>query len=409
MSRRSSVPAYTHHRSSGQARVRLDGRDVYLGPYGSTESRERYARIIAERAVEPVSDSKSASIAVADPDMTVGELVLRFYLHAKISYGERNKETYGLRDALRPVNELYGHARAREFGPKSLKVVRQHMINVQDLCRNEINRRISRIRRAFTWAESEELIPAGQCHALQTVTGLLKGRTEARESDSVKPVDQQAVETTLKFVAPPVAAIIQLQQLTGMRQGEVVIMRPLDIDRSGDVWLYRPATHKTAYRGTEKQVPLGPQAQAVIQPFLDRDPDAFLFSPIEAEAWRNDRRAVHYNPARKTKVYPSELKARERLKQARKSKVSKRPKRNLYDSDSYRRAVTYGIQKARKAGVEISFWHPHQLRHSCGTEVRRRYGIEAAQVMLGHTTANVTEIYAERNLKLAVSVAKEMG
>ena len=211
MSRRSSVPADTYHRASGQARVRIAGRDIYLGLYGSAESRERYARIIAERAVEPVSDSKSTSIAVADPDMTVGEVVLRFYLHAKTSYGERNKETYGLRDALRPVNELYGNVRAREFGPKALKVVRQHMIEVQDLCRNEINRRISRIRRAFKWAESEKSIPAGQCHALQTVTGLLKGRTDARESDSVRPVDPQTVEATLKFVAPPVAAIIQLQ------------------------------------------------------------------------------------------------------------------------------------------------------------------------------------------------------
>ncbi len=138
-------------------------------------------------------------------------------------------------------------------------------------------------------------------------------------------------------------------------------------------------------------------------------PDAFLFSPIESETWRNDRRAVHFNPDRKTKVYPSELRARVRLKQARKLKVSKRPKRERYDSDSYRRAVTYGIQKARKAGVEIPSWHPHRLRHSCGTEIRKRYGIEAAQVILGHTTANVTEIYAERNLKLAVNVAMEMG
>ena len=132
-----------------------------LGPYGSVESRERYARLIAERAVEPQPASQSPAPSVADPDLTVGELVLRFDLHASVSYGEKDKETYGVRDALRPVNELYGHARARDFGPKSLKVVRQHMINVQDLCRNEINRRISRIRRAFKWAESEELIPAG--------------------------------------------------------------------------------------------------------------------------------------------------------------------------------------------------------------------------------------------------------
>jgi integrase len=36
----------------------------------------------------------------------------------------------------------------------------------------------------------------------------------------------------LPNVSPPVAAMIQLQQLTGMRAGEVVIMRPQDIDRS---------------------------------------------------------------------------------------------------------------------------------------------------------------------------------
>ena len=75
MSRRSSVPAYTHHRASGQARVRIAGRDVYLGPYGSAESRERYARLIAERAVDPQPANQFPAPSVADPDLTVGELV----------------------------------------------------------------------------------------------------------------------------------------------------------------------------------------------------------------------------------------------------------------------------------------------------------------------------------------------
>ena len=53
MTRRSVVPTYTHDRASGQARVRLNGRDVSLGPYGSVDSRERYTHLIAERAGEP--------------------------------------------------------------------------------------------------------------------------------------------------------------------------------------------------------------------------------------------------------------------------------------------------------------------------------------------------------------------
>ena len=54
-------------------------------------------------------------------------------------------------------------------------------------------------------------------------------------------------------------------------------------------------------------------------------------------------------------------------------------------------------------------WHPNQLRHSKATEVRAAYGLEGAQVVLGHARANVTEVYAERNLALAARVAYETG
>jgi hypothetical protein len=39
---------YCFHKPSGQARVIVDGRHVYLGPFGSAESRQRYARMIVE-------------------------------------------------------------------------------------------------------------------------------------------------------------------------------------------------------------------------------------------------------------------------------------------------------------------------------------------------------------------------
>jgi hypothetical protein len=43
------------------------------------------------------------------------------------------------------------------------------------------------------------------------------------------------------------------------------------------------------------------------------------------------------------------------------------------------------------------------------TEVRARFGLEAAQVYLGHGSANVTQIYAERDRSLAEKVAREIG
>ena len=54
-------------------------------------------------------------------------------------------------------------------------------------------------------------------------------------------------------------------------------------------------------------------------------------------------------------------------------------------------------------------WRPNQLRHSAATRIRERYGVEAAQVVLGHSDPRVTVIYAERNNKLAADVIREVG
>jgi site-specific recombinase XerD len=191
------------------------------------------------------------------------------------------------------------------------------MISVQGLCRTEINKRIGRIRRMFKWAVAEELIPASVMESLRAIDGLRRGRSEARENPPVRPVDDAHVDAILPLVGAPVAAMIRLQRLTGMRPGEVVQLRPCDIDRSDDIWFYSPARHKTDYLGHEKQVVLGPQAQAVLQPFLDRPADAYCFSPQEAELVRNESRAEHRRTDRKTKVYPCELRARERRKAER--------------------------------------------------------------------------------------------
>ena len=54
-------------------------------------------------------------------------------------------------------------------------------------------------------------------------------------------------------------------------------------------------------------------------------------------------------------------------------------------------------------------FRPNQIRHSYATRVRREHGLEAAQVLLGHEKADVTQIYAERDLALALEVAKKIG
>ncbi|MBA3485154.1 MAG: tyrosine-type recombinase/integrase, partial [Pirellulales bacterium] len=54
-------------------------------------------------------------------------------------------------------------------------------------------------------------------------------------------------------------------------------------------------------------------------------------------------------------------------------------------------------------------WAPNQLRHSFATRVRKAFGLEAAQVALGHSSAAVTQVYAERDMAKGVQVAKAIG
>jgi site-specific recombinase XerC len=51
-------------------------------------------------------------------------------------------------------------------------------------------------------------------------------------------------------------------------------------------------------------------------------------------------------------------------------------------------------------------WHPNQLRHTVATEVRARFGLVAAQAVLGHAKADVTQVYAERDLTRAAEVMR---
>jgi integrase len=396
------LPSYCHHKASGQAVARIEGRDHYLGTHGSSESLERYERLLSEWRLRR-DQTRAPHSAPSGPfahATTISALIERYRQFAQSYYvhdGRPTKELSCMRYALRTVRQLYGSLPAQDFGPLALKAVRQHLID-QGLCRTHINARINRVKRFFKWAVSEELVVAPVYQALQTVPGLRFGRTTAREKAPVRPASDDAVDATLPLLSPQVAAMVQLQRFTGMRPCEVVRMRQCDVDRSGSVWVYEPFEHKNRWRGHTRSIPLGPRVQEILHHFLDRKADEFLFSPIEAECWRNEAR----KRSRRTPMTPSQA-------QRTPKRNPRRPKRAFYDVDSYRRAITYAIIKARKSGIDVAHWHPLQLRHSRATEIRKRFGIEAAQVSLGHARADVTQIYAERNLQLAAEIAEQIG
>ena len=84
-------------------------------------------------------------------------------------------------------------------------------------------------------------------------------------------------------------------------------------------------------------------------------------------------------------------------------------KRDGESKDRWQKRLTKTQKKELAAWRKAHRWHPHQLRHSYATYVRKEFGLEAAQILLGHSTADVTQIYAERDMSRAATVAAKIG
>lgn len=411
MPRKPNIPKYGLHKATGQGRTTINGKAYYFGPYEDEASYNKYKKLVAEHLA---GGGAVGDLPTTDglPDILVCELMVRYLEFAKDYYvkdGESTGEYENISYALRPLRALYTDTLARDFGPKSLKLVREHMIEFEDLSRKLINARVNTIRRMFKWGVSEELVPSAVYEALRSVDGLRRGRTRARETEPVLPVPDEVVEMTLPYMSPIVADMVRVQRLTGMRPGSVVLMRPCDLDRSDDVWVYTPSSHKTEHHGIELKVLVGPQAQAILNPYMtSRSPHTFIFSPVEAAGWHRAQRMDKPSP-RKTKVYPCERKRVEREKLERRRSKPEQSPGDRYTEPSYYRAIVYALDRAKKADVKIPHWFPNQLRHTHGTAVRKQFGIEEASILLGHKNIRTTEIYAERDLSLGKKVARRTG
>lgn len=400
------VPAYRRHKSTGQAVVTLDGRDFYLGRFGTPDSRAEYDRLVSEWLARGRRLPRPAS------DMTVTEVAAAFMEHASeyyVKHGEPTGWQTHIKLVIRHVRATYGHTLAEDFGPLAFKTLRLKLVN-DGLSRGYINKLMGIVIRMFKWAASEQLVSARIYGELRAVDGLRKGRCVAPDYPPVRPVDDAIVDETLPHLGRIVGDMVRLQRLTGARPNEICIVRPIDIDRESDVWLYRPGEHKTEHHDRDRVIVLGPKAQAILAGYLDREPNTYCFSPTEAEEERRRKATtlrvtpIHYGNRPGTN---------------RKAQPRRRPN-DRYTTDSYRRAIHRACEAADKVRIKSEIehktprrplpkWSPNRLRHAVGTEVRSTFGLEASQVVLGHAKADVTQVYAERDLKLAMEVARKIG
>jgi integrase len=402
-SRSRRIPKLGDHAATGQARVVIEGRSIYLGRAGP-EANERYRQLISTwlSTGELPEARAAAAAAVASPKtLTVGDVAARFLEKHATYYrhrdGTETGELSNFAEAFKPLLARCADLPAEQFSPRRLKDVQEAMVRV-GWARPTINKQVGRVKHVFKWATSEELVPAGVYHGLLSVDGLKRNRTDAPEPDPVVPVPEAAYEATLPELPKMVRAMVELQYWTGMRPSEVIGMRTGEIDRRGEVWRYSPRDHKTAYCGKTRVVPIGPKAQAILRPWLKLAPDAPIFSPAEGEKRRHrDERAK-----RKTKVQPSQL-ARAEASAARAGE-RELPPGEMYRVDTYRRAIA---RACKRAGVAV--WAPARLRHNAGERIRRAFGVETARCYLGHSEIRTTQLYSSMDEAKALDAAARVG
>lgn len=270
-------------------------------------------------------------------------------------------------------------------------------------------------------------MPAGIPEALKYVPNLQRGRTAARETRPVLPVDNATVNETLKYLSPIVATMVRLQTLCGARPGEICSLRPMDVTFAMDgTACYRPESHKTEHHGRERRVYFGPKALAILKPFLARAPEAHCFSPAESVAWHREQ----HRAKRKTPLYRSHLAHYDRKRKAKPRRVAG----DRFAVCAYDRAIQRGCEAAFSMPAELRSisrklpevkrqelkrqarewrrqycWAPNRLRHSQASHIRAEFGLEAAQVCLGHSDPQVTLRYAEKDFALAADVMRQIG
>jgi len=394
MPRTKCPPSYRRHKARNCAVVTIDGRNHYLGLFGSPESHEKYARLIAEWKIARCQPETGFSfLRGSGTALSLNELILAFWDHAKQRYvknGKPTSEQRSFRVALRPVRQLYGREPVPRFGPLALVACRQKLIEA-GICRKRINQHVTRIRHVFKWGVARELVLESVWRSLCAVEGLRVG--EAIETEPVKPVPEDHVAAIEPFVTPQIWAMVNLQLWTGCRPGEACLMRTIDIKMQGTIWEYRPHSHKAEHHGKERVVYLGPHAQQLIKPWLKSELHAYLFSPREARAWYNAQRAKD----RKTPISPSQ-------RRRQRKRAPRRTPGDHYGVHAYDHAISRACERAG-----VPRWAANQLRHNAATRIRAAYGIEAARIILGHSSAVTSEIYAEIDREKAREIMGKLG
>ena len=298
--------------------------------------------------------------------------------------GSQTGEAWGCQNAIRLLRKMYGDRPVAELQHADMLAVRDALVR-SGIARVTVNRYMERIRRLWRWALDEGHITATHKAELSQVQNLKAFRSEAHETEPVRPVDDADIEATCAAMARNTADLVRVQRLTGMRPGEACGMAWALIDTTATPWVYRPSHHKTEWKGKIRAVLIGPRARAILEKYRawPRPFSPQVAFDVETAHGAEGRRGVRGIPDKLT---------------------------DAWDTARYGCTVRDAARRA-----DVAPWSPNQLRHSFATEVRRKHGILMAAMLMGHSGGlKVTQGYSreaavDELVRECGSVIEEIG
>ena len=267
---RKQVPSLCRHKASGQAVIYFEGATIYLGPWGSPESVEKYGKFVA---------GERPSVLTSYPSMS--EIAARYVAHRRSEMPRTSGEPHAIDVALRDAIRVVGDIPVGGLSPQVLLQWRDDMI-ARGLSITTINKRTNYLLSFVRWSSVMGVVPVEVWQSLHAVQRLKPGRSAAADPRKVEPVDWEHVEKTLPFLSERMRDFVLVQSLTGARAGELVAMTMAQIDAE---WVYRPVKHKTASRGHSRAIPISSRAKEIVERrAAGIGPDDPVFGPIRVSS-----------------------------------------------------------------------------------------------------------------------------
>ena len=372
-----AAPAATICKKTRRERVRIGDKSIWLGPAGSRQARDNYAKVLAawgQNGGKLPADFKlpvervTPAVPVPPPSkgMTVADILLRSM--AEVGAGLSPKELrqvsrwWRLRSAASAL-EPYARLPAVEFGPLALQQIAKQLVvpkpNGQVRSRTQVREVIGEIRRIFKEAVAAEILPPERLVALQSASGSILKIDKARKRHRRQPVPAADIEATCAFLPAVVADLLRFIALTGCRPTEAMRATPEQFDTAQEPWVWEVPEHKTADLGVERVVAIGPRCRKILKRWWQgKTEDAYIFA-------RGDLRRAGSTNVKQRKL---------------------RTDGERFQQTDLRQRV---VRAAEKAGVDR--WTPYRLRHTGLTAARKHGGLDAAQARGGQLDSRTVE------------------